>query len=98
MHADVVIASVMVEMAEKGSLETGYFIGYVKDISKRIYELKVAGRDVSGVTLQRTPLGFHSPEVAEFVGRLVTVGLATQGSPVTITPEGLEWLKAPTQK
>ena len=89
MHADVIIASVMAEMAEKGSLE----IGYVMDISERIYALKVAGRDVSDVTLQRTPLGFHSPEVAEFVGRLVTVGLATQGSPVMITSEGLNWLK-----
>ena len=89
MHADTVIALVMAEMAEQGGLE----IGYVKDISKRIYELRNAGKDVPGVTLQRTPLGFHSPEVAEFVGRLVTVGLATQGSPVMITLEGLNWLK-----
>ena len=88
MHAEQIIASVIAEMAEK---KLG--IGYVKDISNRIYYYKQQGRDVSGVTLQRTPLGFHSPEVAEFVGRLVTVGLATQGSPVIVTEEGVTWLK-----
>lgn len=89
MRADEIIASVIVEMAQKGTSE----IGYVNDISRRIYELKSEGQDITGVTLQRTPLGFHSPQVAEFVGRLVTVGLATQGSPVMITSDGLTWLK-----
>lgn len=90
MHADQIIADAIVEMADKGKLE----IGYVNDIAQHIYELKKLGQDVTSITLQRSPLGFHSPEVAEFVGRLVTVGLATQGSPVTITSRGLEWLKS----
>ena len=88
MHAEQIIARAITEMAEKRPE-----IGYVKDISNHIHYYKQQGRDVSGVTLQRTPLGFHSPEVAEFVGRLVTVGLATQGSPVKITEEGVTWLK-----
>lgn len=88
MRSDQIIADVIAKMAGR-ALE----IGYVKDISERIYENKQNGRDVSGVTLQRTPLGFHSPEVAEFVGRLVTVGLATQGSPVIITTEAIKWLE-----
>ncbi len=88
MRADQIIADVIVKMAETKS-----GVGYIKDISQYIYDRKQQGEDVSGVTLQRTPLGFHSPEVAEFVGRLVTTGLATQSGPVIITPEGVKWLK-----
>lgn len=88
MRTEQFIAKVIAEMAE-----TKLEVGYVKDISKCIYNHKRKGQAVSGVTLQRTPVGFHSPEVAEFVGRLVTVGLASQGSPVIITKEGVEWLK-----
>ncbi len=88
MRADQIIAGAIVEMAK-----TKFGVGFIKDISQYIYDHKHQGRDVSGVTLQRTPLGFHSPEVAEFVGRLVTTGLATQSGPVIITPEGVKWLK-----
>lgn len=89
MRAEQIIARAMVEMAEE-ELK----VGSIADISKKIQSYKKQGETVSGITLQRTPLGFHSREVAEFIGRLVTVGMVTQASPVVIiTQEGIEWLK-----
>jgi hypothetical protein len=88
MYADQIITRVMVEMAEK-ELE----IGFIKDISNRLHEYKQQGQDVSDVTLQRIPGGFYSKEVAEFVGRLLTVGLVTQENPIILNQEGIGWLK-----
>jgi len=88
MRAEQVIVNIIVEMAEK-NLQ----IGYIKDISKYIYDCKQRGRDVADITLQRTPLGFYSPEVAEFLGKLVTAGLATQENPLIVTENNINWLK-----
>lgn len=89
MRADKIIAGVIVEMAE----EKGLKIGTIGEISRRIHDHKTQGQDVSGVTLQRVPTGFHSREVAQLAGRLLTVGFAKQGNPLELTPEGFEWLK-----
>jgi hypothetical protein len=88
MHTSQIIAHIIIEMT-KTNLE----IGHIRDICDQVYAYKCNGHDIQGITLQRTPLGFHSSEVAEFVGRLVIVGLATQGDPVIITEEGVVWLK-----
>jgi hypothetical protein len=89
MRADEIIAGVMIEMAE----EKGLKIGSIGDISQCLYEHKGRGQDISEITLQRTPFGFHSLEVAQLIGRLLTAGLAKQGNPVELTQQGLEWLK-----
>ena len=88
MQAEKIIADVIVEMARKKLT-----IGYINHIAGRIYGRRLKGMDTSGITLQRTPLGFHSNEVAEFVGRLLTAGLVRQANPVVVTPEGLKWLR-----
>ena len=88
MHAEKVIARAIIEMA-KEELKAGS----ISDISDRIHDYKQRGQDVFGITLQKTPLGFHSQEVAAFVGRIVAAGLGTQTNPVILTKEGIEWLK-----
>jgi len=88
MRAEQIIASIMVEMAGK-DLQ----VGFIKDISQRLYDYKKQGRDISGIALQRIPSGFYSQTVEEFVGRLLIAGLAKQEGPVILTPEGFKWLK-----
>ena len=88
MKATDIIVRAMIEMAKENPE-----VGFVNAISGRIYEYKQRGEDVSCVTLQRVPGGFYSPEVAELVGKLLTVGIIHQESPIIIDRAGIEELK-----
>jgi len=74
MRAETIIIRAMIEMAREDPV-----VGTVNAISRRIYEYKNRGDDVSSlVTLQRTPTGFYSREVTEFVERLLITGTLLQ--------------------
>lgn len=62
---------------------------YIKDISEIFFHLREAGFRFRGLGLRRIPDGFYSEDVESFVGQLLSMGYATQRSPINLEDEGL---------
>jgi hypothetical protein len=63
---------------------------YVKDISEIFFRLREAGFRFRGMGLRRIPDGFYSEDVETFVGQLLSMGYATQRSPINLEEDGLK--------
>lgn len=62
---------------------------YIKDISEIFFHLREVGFRFRGLGLRRIPDGFYSEDVESFVGQLLSMGYATQRSPINLEDEGL---------
>ncbi len=60
----------------------------IKDISELLYELRQEGFRFKNLGLRAIPGGYYSEDVETFVGQLLSMGYATQRSPIKLTPEG----------
>lgn len=63
---------------------------YVKDISQILFGLRKKGFRFRGLGLRRIPDGFYSEDVETFVGQLLSMGYATQRSPILLEMDGLK--------
>lgn len=61
---------------------------YIKDISMLLFELREKGFRFRDLGLRRIPEGYYSEDVETFVGQLLSMGYATQRSPIRLEPEG----------
>lgn len=63
---------------------------YVKDISRIFFGLRQKGFRFRGLGLRRIPEGYYSEDVENFVGNLLSMGYATQRSPICLEADGLK--------
>lgn len=62
---------------------------YVKDISGLFFNLRERGFQFRDLGLRRIPDGYYSEDVENFVGQLLSMGYATQRSPINLDDEGV---------
>jgi len=63
---------------------------YVKDISEIFYRLREKGFRLRDLGLRRIPDGYYSDDVENFVGQLLSMGYATQRSPIKLVDAGVQ--------
>jgi hypothetical protein len=61
---------------------------YVKDISQLLFELGQRGFRFRDLGLRKIPGGYYSEDVETFVGQLLSMGYATQRSPIRLEEAG----------
>jgi hypothetical protein len=61
---------------------------YIRDVSGVLYELRQEGLRLKNLGLTAIPGGYYSEDVEMFLGNLLSMGYATQRSPIKLTPEG----------
>lgn len=61
---------------------------YVKDISELFVNLRQMGFRFRDLGLRRIPDGYYSEDVENFVGQLLSMGYASQRSPITLEEDG----------
>jgi len=61
---------------------------YVRDISRLLFDLRQRGFRFRDLGLRRIPDGYYSEDVETFVGQLLSMGYATQRSPIRLEPKG----------
>jgi hypothetical protein len=61
---------------------------YIRDVSGVLYELKQVGFRLKNLGLRAIPGGYYSEDVEMFLGHLLSMGYATQRSPIKLTAEG----------
>jgi hypothetical protein len=62
---------------------------YVKDISELFFKLRQKGFRLRDFGLRRIPDGYYSDDVENFVGQLLSMGYATQRSPIKLAEAGV---------
>ena len=62
---------------------------YVKDISGLLFRLREKGFRVRDLGLRRIPDGYYSEDVETFVGQLLSMGYASQRSPIKLKVKGV---------
>src|SRR5712692_2591221 len=63
---------------------------YIRDISRLLYELRGKGFRFRDLGLRSIPGGYYSEDVETFVGQLLSMGYATQRSPIRLEKKGVE--------
>lgn len=63
---------------------------YVKDVSELFFKLRGMGFRFRDLGLRRIPDGYYSEDVENFVGQLLSMGYATQRSPIRLDDEGVQ--------
>ncbi len=63
---------------------------YIRDISRLLYELRGKGFRFRDLGLRAIPGGYYSEDVETFVGQLLSMGYATQRSPIRLEEKGVE--------
>jgi hypothetical protein len=63
---------------------------YIRDISRLLFELRQKGFRFRDLGLRRIPDGYYSEDVETFVGQLLSMGYATQRSPIMLEEKGKE--------
>lgn len=61
---------------------------YVWDISETLFTLTGRGFRFKDLGFRKIPAGYYSEDVEGFVGRLLSVGYATERSPIRLTESG----------
>ncbi|HME01263.1 MAG TPA: hypothetical protein VKM93_28610 [Terriglobia bacterium] len=61
---------------------------FVRDISGILFTLKQRGFRFRDLGLRKIPGGFYSEDVENFVGQMLSMGYATQRSPIRVGKEG----------
>ncbi len=61
---------------------------YIKDISHLLFELRLKGFRFRDLGLRKIPGGYYSEDVETFVGQLLSMGYATQRSPIKLEENG----------
>jgi len=61
---------------------------YVWDISDTLFALDQVGLRFKDLGFRKIPGGYYSEDVEGFVGRLLSVGYATERSPIRLTESG----------
>ena len=61
---------------------------FVKDISRLLFDLRERGFRFRNLGLRRIPGGYYSEDVETFVGQLLSMGYATQRSPIRLEEKG----------
>jgi hypothetical protein len=64
---------------------------YVWDISDALFALVNRGFRFKDLGLRKIPGGYYSEDVEDFVGRLLSMGYATQRSPIRLTRPGMDF-------
>jgi len=64
---------------------------FVRDVSGVFFELKRRGFKFRDLGLRKIPGGYYSEDVEGFVGQLLSMGYATQRSPIKLTKHGNEF-------
>lgn len=70
--------------------ERGENLGYRRDVVEVLEKMEGAGVGLGGIRFRPTPVGPHSEEVAEFIGRLTMGGYLRQESPIRLTSYGVD--------
>lgn len=63
---------------------------YIRDISRVLYDLREKGFKFRNLGLRPIPGGYYSEDVETFVGQLLSMGYATQRSPIRLEKKGEE--------
>ncbi len=63
---------------------------YIRDISGLFYSLRQRGFRFRDLGLRPIPGGYYSEDVETFVGQLLSMGYATQRSPIRLEKKGVE--------
>ena len=66
---------------------------YVNDISDLFFSLREMGFRFRDLGLRRIPDGYYSEDVENFVGQLLSMGYATQRSPIRLDEGGVRVCK-----
>jgi hypothetical protein len=61
---------------------------YIRDISQVLYDLRRRGFRFRDLGLRPIPGGYYSEDVETFVGQLLSMGYATQRSPIRLEKKG----------
>lgn len=85
VDSSVAIALIL-RRAAQGALKEGPFI---KDVSHLLFKLRERGFRFRDLGLRRIPDGFYSEDVETFVGQLLSMGYATQRSPIRLREKGV---------
>lgn len=64
---------------------------FVRDVSDIFFKLKQRGFRFRDLGLRKIPGGYYSEDVEGFVGQLLSMGYATQRSPIKLTMQGKEF-------
>jgi len=81
------IAAVLLRTAKPGE-HTG---PYIREVSGVLYELRQRGLRLRNLGFRAIPGGYYSEDVEMFLGHLLSLGYATQRSPIKLTPEGQQF-------
>jgi len=81
-----VAIALILHRATRGALKQGPFI---RDVSQLLYRLRERGIRFRDLGLRRIPDGFYSEDVETFVGQLLSMGYATQRSPIRLKEKGV---------
>jgi hypothetical protein len=60
----------------------------VRDVSEIFFRLKQRGFRFRDIALRKIPGGFYSEDVEGFVGQLLSMGYASERSPIKLTDKG----------
>jgi hypothetical protein len=63
----------------------------VRDVSDIFFRLKQRGVRLKDIALRKIPGGFYSEDVEGFVGELLSMGYASERSPIKLTEDGKQF-------
>ena len=84
LESTIAIAAVLGKTAGAASTNRPF----VRDVSNVFFGLYQRGLRFPDLGLRKIPGGYYSEDVESFVGQLLSLGYATQRSPIKLTPEG----------